>query len=146
MLSKANIISAARECIGVPFHHQGFTLAGMDCAGPIYYVLDRCDHKVPDEIAWHDYDKAPDGSSLVEAMDWLFGMHEIEHDQRGPGDVLIFWMSRRLKRPQHCSIMTTLDRFVHVYNGGPRRCVESPMNGKWVRHLNNLFRFNERID
>lgn len=55
------VIAAARRRLGVPFHHQGVTEAGMDCRG---LLIDVARHLgvVPPDFDINNYSRSPDGS------------------------------------------------------------------------------------
>lgn len=136
-VTRQDIIAAARTYLGTPHHHQGrLRGVGVDCIGLISGVgkalgLTGHDHR--------RYSRHPDGVTLIRELDkglvWMKGCK----CNAEPGDVLVFWMDRAKKKPQHVAILTDYG-MIHTHQG-VGKVVEHRFTGAWARRLVAVYRF-----
>lgn len=104
MISRDDIVAAARRRIGTPWVHQGrLDGLGLDCIGFVSAIAAECQLLGPDtdEIlgrTWTDYGRWPDGRLLA-----LLRQYLIPVDSPSMGDVIAF---RLRSLPQHVGILT----------------------------------------
>ncbi len=126
------MITAARKCLGTPFHHQGRRPhIGLDCIGLIVVSLRAGGFRVQDRT---NYGRRPDGKSLIDALQ-EHGAVPVTSIQ--PGDVLLF---RYDNQPQHVALATESDRMIHSF-AVAGEVVETIIGDYWQRRLNGVFRF-----
>ena len=125
------IVEKAREMLDVPFHHQGHSLFGTDCAGVVRWVHREMGFGSIDVEA---YERQPDGKTLMALMQ-LYGT-EIPKDSAENGDVLVFRIS---SRPQHLGIKTDVG-ILHAYERYGK-VTEHSLVGAWPRLIVAAFRF-----
>ena len=125
-------ISAARACLGTPFHHQGRAPAvGLDCIGLIVVALRAAGMEVRDRT---DYGRRPDGQSLVAALE-QHGAARV--DEICAGDVLLFRYDRQ---PQHVALATGAQTMIHAF-APAGNVVETDIGDYWQRRLVGIYRF-----
>lgn len=127
-----DIISAARECVGTPFVHQG-RINGMalDCAGVIVHVARTLGFE-PVEPA--GYARSPSNGALESAADAQQYLTRVTNRQ--PGDVL---MMRFTGEPQHVGIFTG-ENIIHSYER-VGKVVEHRLDDKWAARIVRVYRF-----
>lgn len=131
-----DIVSEARKYIGTKFMHHGRLInAGVDCVGVIVGVAESLNLDCHDVNA---YSKIPHADELMPELDKSFCRIDIA-DMK-PGDILVFWINRRTKIPQHLAIMTDKG-MIHTYQS-VERVVEHGLTKKWLRRLIAVFKFN----
>lgn len=124
-IERAQIVAAARECLGTPFRHQGRVPGvGLDCVGLLVWIARRLEIPHTDRKA---YTRMPDGESLMECL--LQSCDVLEGPARAQeGSVLVFEFLGP-KWPQHVGVKT--DRgFIHTY-GHVGKVVEHVYNDEW---------------
>lgn len=100
MITRVDVVAAARAWLGTPFHHQArLKGVGVDCAGLLIGVgrelgIFAAEFDVP------PYLPTPDGHSLLAACDRY--MDGIDRDAMRPGDVLVMRVD---VDPQHLGIV-----------------------------------------
>lgn len=100
MTTRADIVAAARDWIGTPFHHQGrLKGVGVDCAGLAICVA-RDLNLIPEDWNPTGYDRAPDGETLMAYC--MEQMTPISQSEMQPGDVVVV---RFDNYPQHIGIL-----------------------------------------
>lgn len=116
------IITEARQWVGVPFRHQGRDVAGIDCVGlPI--VVGRALGIFPPEFDTATYGRLPTGDLIGRVRETC---RELPHAM--PGSlVVIAWV----KNAAHVAICTG-ETLIHSYEsvGG---VVEHGYRGRWIR-------------
>lgn len=124
MTTRADIVACARSYLGVRWHHQGRSRAGLDCIGLVIVVAR--------ELGLSDYDidgygRVPDGSSLRATM-----CEQMDLLKRPPlpGDVLLFQFQRN---PLHTAIVTDTG-MVHAF-ANVRKVVEHRVDDVWRSRL-----------
>lgn len=126
------VITAARSALGVPFLHQGRTLAGLDCAGLVAYV---CDTLGVEYIDREGYARRPSGGQIEETLD---AQPNIERatGQPQPGSILLM---RFTGEPQHLAIYAG-PNIIHSYQTVGKVC-EHILDGRWARRIVRIYRF-----
>lgn len=135
--TRDQIVTAARQHLGVRWRHQGRTHHGLDCAGLVVLVGRELGLLAPD----HDvqgYSRRPDGFSFLaafrEAMD-----EKPLHDAL-PGDAVTFIDG---PYPCHVGVMSFLNGspyFIHAY-AGLGKVVEQPYSSAWRMKATHCFAF-----
>ena len=117
-LSEADIVAAARACIGARFRLHGRALeTGLDCVGVVALAYGR--ERVPAGYALRGGDVADVVAAIAAA-----GFDRVAVPQ--PGDLLLLAPGRY---QHHLAILT--DRgFIHA-DAGLRRVVEAPGAPRW---------------
>lgn len=132
-MTAVDYITAAREYLGTPFHHQGRVRGvGIDCVG---LVVCSCWNV---GIPVHDcttYPRVPDGTLLQHFQD------EPEFvpvdDAIEPGDLLLFWI-RQPGVPCHVGIRTDVG-VLHTYEH-VGRVVEHGLSEWWSKRIHSVWR------
>ncbi len=128
----ADVVAAARACLGTPFHHQGRCQGvGLDCIGLVIIAYRTAGAVVDDKI---DYGRRPDGKTLCES---LRGYGGVIVSARQAGDVLVF---RYDGQPQHVALATDAERMIHAF-APAGKVVETSVGGYWLRRLVAVYRF-----
>jgi cell wall-associated NlpC family hydrolase len=135
LIERAEIIAAAREAVGTPYHHQGRAIGvGLDCAGVLVHVCTRLAYPVQDGAG---YGKFPDPEWMRGLLDASFD----RSDEMRPGDVALMRLSRT---PVHLAIVGNHEygglSLIHAYNG-VRKVVEHALDDNWTRRLVAFWRF-----
>ena len=126
------LLTAARACLGTPFHHQGRAPGvGLDCIGLIVVALRAAGVAVRDRT---DYGPRPDGLSLIAALE-DHGAKPASDIQAG--DILVF---RYDNQPQHVALATAPEAMIHSF-APAGRVVETPLGAYWARRLVGVWRF-----
>ena len=129
-----DLISAARELLGMPFRHQGRAPTGKtDCAGVICHVAARNAIEHDDQS---DYPRLPRGARLESALDGQGALVRISLSDISPGDVLLMRFGRD---PQHLAI-TTGTSIIHAY-APTGRVVEHGFTDEWKNRVVRAYRF-----
>ncbi|RLI53626.1 MAG: hypothetical protein DRP09_15275 [Candidatus Thorarchaeota archaeon] len=138
--TQRKIIDEARRWIGVPFHHQGRSMAGCDCAGVVVACAKKLDMKFVD---LKGYGRLPNSHKL----EHLFKsqMIQIALNKIQPADaVLIAWRND----PHHVGIISDLPDgrlgIIHSYQK-VGRVVEHGLDQKWRDRIVLAFRFPQTI-
>lgn len=129
-----DIISAARECLGTPFQHQGrINSLALDCAGVIVHVATKFGLQ---SIEPTGYGRSPCNGMLEAAADEQTYLARVTTMQAG--DVL---MMRFTGEPQHVGIYTG-ENIIHAYES-VGKVVEHRMDDKWLRRIVRVYRFKD---
>ncbi len=123
-----NLADAAKEWLGVPFHHQGRSRAGLDCLGLLLVSAKAVGVELED---LKGYARQPDGKTLIsEANRQLTPVVD-----RQEGDILLM---RFRHHPQHIAIVTR-DGMIHSHedSGG---VVEHGLDERWRRRIVGVYR------
>lgn len=124
MTTRADIVAAARSYLGVRWHHQGRSLAGLDCIGLVIAVAH--------DLGLSDYDingyaRIPDGRTLRATMAQQM---DVLKREPLPGDVLLFAFQRN---PLHTAIVTDAPSglgMIHAF-ANKRMVVEHRLDDVW---------------
>ncbi|MCK9468475.1 MAG: C40 family peptidase [Porticoccaceae bacterium] len=136
MIDPQRIISAARETMGTPFHHQGRVVGvGMDCAGVLVHVLKSLGLPIIDE---RGYPRFPYRGLIKSILDSQPSLLPIDKREMVTGDVLLMRITRE---PQHVAIYTGAT-IVHAYStaGG---VVEHSLSPEWRGRIMGVYRIVE---
>lgn len=129
-----DIITAARECVGTPFRHQGRIIGlALDCAGLIVYIAAKFGLK---SIEPDGYGRSPCNGMLEASADLQPYLMRVSDMQAA--DVL---MMRFTGEPQHVAIYTG-DTIIHAYES-IGKVVEHRMDDKWLRRVVRVYRFKD---
>jgi cell wall-associated NlpC family hydrolase len=128
----SRIVSAARECVGTPFRHQGrINGVALDCAGVLVHVFERLTLPYDDEKG---YPRRPYNGQLEAGLLRQPHLIEINKGEIVSGDVVLF---RIKKEPQHIGIFTG-ETLIHAYYS-TGRVVEQSFN-PWRNQITHAYR------
>jgi len=127
-VSRAEIVAAARSYMGVRWHHQGRTRAGIDCIGLVIAVARDLGLSTYDITG---YSRTPDGVALRRVM----AEQLVRVDHMRPGAVLLFSF---FGSPLHAAIVTEPGNMVHAF-ANARRVVEHRIDAVWRQRLFSVF-------
>jgi cell wall-associated NlpC family hydrolase len=128
------IISAARECLGTPFKHQGRIVGlALDCAGVVVHVCERFGITVEQPAA---YGRLPHDAMLEVWIDKQDFIWPVAIPQAG--DILLMKFTGD---PQHLAIFTG-ENVIHAYEE-IGRTVEHRLDAKWRKRIVKAYRFRD---
>jgi cell wall-associated NlpC family hydrolase len=125
----SNVVEAARAYLGCPFHHQGRSRSGLDCAGLLVLAYRQLGIELEDLPA---YGREPWNDGLRECVERNFRKVE---DGPLPGDVLLF---RVLREPQHLALATEKG-MIHTY-ASVGKVVETNIGPRWLERIVGVYR------
>lgn len=137
VITRGDLADAARSLIGTPFHHQGRSRAGVDCAGLIVLAGQLAGIALPDTIA---YGPIPNPAILLDKLQET--ADQIRACDLVPGDlVCIKW---REQEGTHVGIVTRcgadgLALFCHAYQARGA-VVEDRLGHLWRKRLHSCWR------
>ena len=133
MVSRQQVVTAARQKLGAAFRHQARGPEAYDCVGLVI--------KVAHELGLSDFDskaytRAPDPVEMREALE--ANLDYVRFCSVLPGDVLWF----RAPEPQHLAIVTQVEpmQMVHAF-ARVSRVVETGVDRFWRGRLVACFRY-----
>jgi cell wall-associated NlpC family hydrolase len=129
MTTRADVIAEARRWIGVRWHHQGRSRAGIDCVGLVINVGHALGLSAFD-IA--DYARQPDPAM----MRALLAEHMDPITEPEPGDVVLMRFERE---PQHVAVLTD-SGIIHAY-AQARKVVEHRLDSIWKSRIVGAYRY-----
>lgn len=129
MTTRQQVVDEARKWLGVRWHHQGRTTAGIDCIGLVIKVAHALELSTFDVI---DYSRQPDPTMLKSLM--AQHMNPVESQQ--VGDVLLM---RFETEPQHVAILTETG-IIHAY-AQARKVVEHRFDSLWQSRVLGVFAY-----
>lgn len=133
-MTAAEIIAAARACVGTPFRHQGRQAGvGLDCAGVAVHVASAMGCAVIDQAGYGDQPTQGMLAAMLDAQDFL---RRVTDDAARPGDVLLM---RFKGEPQHLAILAG-ETMIHAWEA-PGRCCEHVLDVKWRARIVRVYRF-----
>lgn len=149
IVSRLQVIDAARSWIGTPYVHQASAKrAGCDCLGLIrglWRELYGAEPEAPPAYTpdWNErHWKKNGGEALLDAARRnMIARPQIQYKEGlsfEPGDVLIFRVAHD-GPAKHCGVATSPTQFIHAYAG--RAVVESSLNRWWRERLAGVFIF-----
>jgi NlpC/P60 family putative phage cell wall peptidase len=137
--TRARIVTAARQWIGTPYHHQASHLqVGADCLGlvrGIYRTLHGAEPELPPPYS-PDWAEARSEETLLAAA--RRHLIEILPATATGSDVLAFRWRQGLPA-KHLAVLTAPDRFIHASEGHP--VVEVRLTPRWRRRIAAAFAF-----
>lgn len=135
IITRQMIIDKGREYLNTPFVHQArIKGVGIDCIGLVTGVARDL------EIFDHDctvYPKYSDGTLLMREVLKVFDVADIE--DRLPGDVIIYWIDRHTKHPQHIGILTATG-VIHTYDR-VGKVVETTLQDNWKKRMTHCLKW-----
>ena len=134
-ISAADFVEAARTWIGVPFHHQGRSRAGVDCVGLPESIL-RDHGAVPAHYATPlNYGRLPAAELEAGLARWCTRTAAPE-----PGGLIVLRWARTT-RPSHVAIYTGSE-LIHAYraHGHVRGVVCHSYRGIWPKLAHSFWR------
>ncbi len=134
----------ARNWIGTPYRHQASAKrVGADCLGLIRGVWRSLYGQEPEPVPAYSPDWSERGGAaerlLIAAQRWMI---EIQLDEAGPGDVLIFRFKPGCPA-KHCAIQSAEDRMIHAWQG--RAVCDTAIGPWWRRRRAGAFRFPSQL-
>lgn len=132
------VIAVARTWLGTPYHHQGrLKHVGVDCIGLILGVGSECGQHGFDRPEFVAYGRRPPrGKSMLTYFDDLIVARAGEPQ---PSDILVFWVNKETKRPQHIALYTG-STLIHTF-ADIGRVVEHGFSPEWREKLVKTYRF-----
>ena len=129
-----DILTAARQCIGTPFRHQGRLVAfGLDCAGVAIHVARQIG---VGHLDVSGYGRTPASGQLERSLDSQPCLERVALSDLAPGDLLLM---RFATDPQHLAI-TTGDTIIHAYET-VGQCCEHRLSSMWAARIVRVYRF-----
>ena len=131
MTAQNDIVTAARNYLGTPFHHQARVKGvGIDCAGLLVCVARDLGLQHYDV---QGYSRVPSGAEFERHLDAnLDKISAIE-----PGCILLMAFD---SDPQHVAIATSLTTIIHAHFE-VRKCVEHDLDSVWTSRIRSIYRF-----
>ena len=136
MISRNDVVAAARGYLGVPFRHQGRTReTGLDCIGLVVRVAHDLGISDADFL---QYGRAPDGMQLTARL--AAHMKRVRKRDLQPGDVVLLadgaW-------PCHVAILgDSYSPFSMIHSHvRARGVVETPYDAAWRERARAWFAF-----
>lgn len=131
MTTRADVIAEARQWLGVRWHHQGRSRAGVDCVGLAIKVAHALGLSSFDVI---DYSRQPDPvmmrALLAEHMDAIPVAGAL------PGDLVLM---RFEIAPQHVAFLSDIG-IIHAY-AQARKVVEHRLDSQWQSRIVGAYRY-----
>lgn len=125
----SDLVKAARAYLGCPFHHQGRSRAGLDCAGLLVLAYRDLGVELTDLPA---YGREPWNDGLRECVE--FNFRKVEGAAE-PGDILLL---RYRREPQHLAIATDKG-MIHTY-ASVGKVVETNIAATWINRIVGVYR------
>lgn len=133
-IQAADIVAAARECLGTPFAHQGRILnRALDCAGVAIYAAQQCGHEVREPAT---YGRMPNNAMLEYWLGQQPFLERASISSMQAGDQLLM---RFTGEPQHLAVFTG-ENIIHAYES-VGKVVEHILDAKWRRRIVAVYRF-----
>ena len=130
-MTRDDIITSALTYVGTPYHSEGRVKGiGLDCVGLIIGVSQDVIKEPKDLVK---YLRRPAGAFMVRSL--RRQCFEVQCPQ--PGDIVVFWMDKIRKHPQHIGIKT-YDGLVHC---SPTKVVHHTWAQFWDERLVASFEF-----
>lgn len=144
--------AAVRHYIGCPFHHQGRSIYGLDCAGLL--IKAAVDVGLPylqfSEIV--DYARRPSRDTILDWCNLLLIRKPFSHampytPQLVSGDILTFWVDDK-EHPRHLAMYSTLaDQPTMVHAKADEEVVEQPFfESGWSKRIHAVWNPPEGIE
>lgn len=132
-MTSDDLIRAARDCLGTPFHHQGRQPGvGLDCGGLLVVALRAVG---VDPIDMAGYARRPHGGTLERLLDSQSFLVRVAIQERAVADVLLM---RFGAEPQHLALLTG-ETIIHAWEA-VGKVVEHRLDGRWLRHVVRVYR------
>lgn len=134
MLTRQAIINTARQFLGVPWHHQGRSLAGIDCVGLIACVARILGIPHTDG---QGYKREAKNGSLIEPIKQQ--LTEVQFPQAGT--VVVFWFKESTREPQHLAIANGTGGIIHAHISLKRVVEIKRLTKAWSRRICGYYDF-----
>jgi NlpC/P60 family putative phage cell wall peptidase len=143
-MRRAEIVAAAREWLGTPYHHQASLRGvGCDCLGLVRGVWRELCGPEPEAPPPYSPNWAESLGQETLALAALRHLVPIALEEAQPGDVLLFRWRAHLPA-KHCAVLSAPDRIIHAHDGAA--VTEVAFAGWWRRHLSHAFSFPGATD
>lgn len=127
-MTPADVIAAARACLGTPFRHQGrLPGIGLDCGGLIVAVCQALGLEYQDMAG---YGRRPGGGAMELLLDSQSCIARIQPSQAEIGDLLLM---RFRTDPQHLALRTDVG-IIHAFEEAGA-VVEHGLDDVWRRRI-----------
>lgn len=130
-IRRENLISKAREWVGVNYHHQGASRYGCDCIGLVIGCLlelgsDFSSFDIPDRT------ERPNGNQFQTQIELVCGAPQERPPQAG--DLALF---KIYNEPQHCGIISDLGYSLGLIHADRSlgKVVECALSKQWESRL-----------
>lgn len=139
-LTRADVITAARLLVGVPFRHQGsFPDTGLDCRGVIEFLgFTLWGRPVPAR----EYQRKPSGAEFL--MHMRAELEEIDPQTAAPGDAVLIHFPKD-DEARHGGVLAEGQyelMLIHAWeNRGEGEVREEPLRGWKARNVDYAFKF-----
>lgn len=142
MVTRADIVAAARTWLNTPWKHQGRTRTGVDCGGLVFMVR-TADLGLPMDDVPFNYRRTPSGQDFSKYFFAAFD--RINPKDMLPGDIPLF---RDNVLPCHCGYITELhgSRAIIHASARDKRVVEHLWTPELDAKLTHAFRYRELND
>jgi NlpC/P60 family putative phage cell wall peptidase len=139
LVTRDEIVAAARAWIGTPYHHQASVRGvGADCLGlvrGIWRDLYGDDAEVPPAYS-KDWAEANNREAMLEAASRH--LKAISATAIAPGDVIVFRLRQGFVA-KHAAILASASTMIHAMEGAPAS--EVVLSSWWRRRIAGAFRF-----
>lgn len=143
-MRRAEIVAAAREWLGTPYHHQASLRGvGCDCLGLVRGIWREFYGQEPEAPPPYSPNWAESLGQETLALAALRHLTPVEPQKARPGDVLLFRWRAHLPA-KHCAVLSAADRIIHAHDGAA--VAEVAFTGWWRRHLSHAFSFPGATD
>lgn len=134
MVTRQDVVDAARSWLDTPYRHQG-RLKGVavDCVGLVLGVCKELGLECSDV---EGYSRRPDGTLLPEMRRQTAN---VDPGQQQAGDLIVFHWNHD---PLHLGILTSPDTMIHAF-ALVRKVTEHRLDDKWLRQLSCYRKFKE---
>lgn len=123
------VVTAARLYLGCPYHHQGRSRYGIDCAGLVVAAYRELGIELQDLPA---YGREPWRDGLRQTVELNFSLVDGPAE---PGDILLLRVRRE---PQHLAIVTDTG-IIHAY-ASVGKVVETRLDKHWFDRIVGIYR------
>lgn len=140
LITRDQYIKQVRSLLGppsVPYVHAGRTRIGVDCVGVITLPLMELGVPFKDK---RNYTNCATDIGLVSSLSEQ--LVPINHRERKPGDIVVLWVNKSTKLPQHVGVIVQSPKgheaIVHAFSER-QRVVENAL-GYWANRITHAFR------
>ena len=139
VVSRADIVTAARLWLGTPYHHQASLRGvGCDCLGLVRGVWRDLYGPEPETPPPYSQSWSESLGTETLAIAALRHLLPVARGCEQPGDVLLFRWRAHLPAG-HCAILGTPGSILHAHDGA--QVSEVAFSPWWRRHLSHAFSF-----
>lgn len=136
MITPDQLITAARNLIGVPWRHQGRTRHGLDCIGLVQMAARNAGLDLERDCGIHIpsvYSRAPDSK-----LHALVSQYCRAIEKPVPAALLLFQFDND-RYPRHFGLMSERDTVIHAECRVRGQVVEHGLRAHWVRWLHSAW-------